>query len=325
MAPIVYVAVADRGAFSVVQGMLEPQLLQWLQTDPYWINIVAAIDALRHQPASKRSRGSVGSTERPHTIFEEGGYTGYEAPSQSKLGIVDYSKRLGAKRVLAFVRAFRRVNTEWLDDLGHKLRRALKDTPDHPYTDCFFEQTTPTQTIFSYGLIQVYRASDYDSRAHIDGDASILLGGLTVLGQRSVQHRSEIPYTDRGVDTAASSGGSDHDGESTSKPPAWQSIHQEPGSIYIGNFSAAKHFVAHAVATETPLDGTDVHITVTLRTDIFGTTRKHAGLEPTTDDVYAPELRSLINMVVARFVSERPPHMPSLTDAIIESYLDRLI
>ena len=95
-----------------MHGMLEPHLLQWLQTDPYWINTAAAIDALRHQPASKRSRGIVGSTERPHTIFEEGGYTGYEAPSQSKLGIVDYSKRLGAKRVLAFARAFRRVNTE---------------------------------------------------------------------------------------------------------------------------------------------------------------------------------------------------------------------
>jgi len=131
------------------------------------------------------------------------------------------------------------------------------------------------------------------------------------LGHRDVQHRSEKPYN-RVVDTAASS------------PPAWQSISQDPGSIYIGNFSAAKHFVSHAVATETPIDGTDVHITVTLRTNIFGTTRKHAGLEPTTDDVYAPELRRLINMVVAHFVSERPPHMPTLTDAV-ESYCDTRI
>ena len=174
--------------------------------------------------------------------------------------------------------------------------------------------------MFTYALVQVYRASDYDSRAHIDGDASIfLLSGLTILGHRAVQHRSEIPYTDRVVDTAASSGGSGHDGDSTSKPLAWQSIYQETGAIYIGNFSAAKHFVSHAVATETPLDGTDVHITVTLRTSIFGTTRKHAGLEPTTDDVHAPELRSRIDMVVARFVSERPPQMPTLTDAV-ESY-----
>ena len=44
-----------------------------------------------------------------------------------------------------------------------------------------------------------------------------------------------------------------------------------------------------------------------------------------TEYVYKPKQRSLINMAVARFVSERHPHMPSLTDAFIESYLDRLI
>ena len=69
LAPIVYVAAAHRGAFSVVQGKLEPQLLQWLQADPYW---TTHINASNDQHASKRSRGSVGSVERHH-IFEEGG------------------------------------------------------------------------------------------------------------------------------------------------------------------------------------------------------------------------------------------------------------
>ena len=102
-----------------------------MQADPYWTTL---IDALKDQQASKSSRGSVGSLERHH-IFEEGGYTGYQAPSQSRLGLVDYRKRLGAKRVLGFARAFRRVNTEWLADMGHKLRIALKDTMSNPYTD----------------------------------------------------------------------------------------------------------------------------------------------------------------------------------------------
>ncbi len=39
LAPIVSEAVGDLGRFSVVQGQLEPQLLQWLQTDPYWTDI----------------------------------------------------------------------------------------------------------------------------------------------------------------------------------------------------------------------------------------------------------------------------------------------
>ena len=49
MAPIVYVAVADRGAYSFVQGMLEPQLPQWLQTDACWISIAAAIEEITLQ------------------------------------------------------------------------------------------------------------------------------------------------------------------------------------------------------------------------------------------------------------------------------------
>ena len=252
-----------------------------------------------------------------YPIFEEGGYTGYQGPSQCKLGLADYCKCLGDKRVLGFARAFRRVNTEWLDDTGQKLRIALKDTITNPYTEYFFEQTL-AQTAFSYGLIEVYKASDHCSRAHIDSDASLLLGGLTVYGQRSVQHISEIPYTSRRFDTAASAGESDDDGRSASRSPPWQGIPQEPGSFYIGNFSVANHYVDHAGVAEPPVDGPDVHVTVTLRTDISATGRMHGEPEQTYQHVYAPSLRSLITMVVARFVSERPPHMPSLTDARLE-------
>ena len=49
------------------------------------------------------------------------------------------------------------------------------------------------QTPFSYALIEVYqqRLDSYDDNTHFDGDASLLLGGLTVWGTRSVQHQSK--------------------------------------------------------------------------------------------------------------------------------------
>ena len=71
-----------------------------------------------------------------------------------------------------------------------------------------------------------------------------------------------------------------------------------------------------------PGDGAGVHFTVTLRTDDFDTGRNGAAHEPTTDYVYDPLLRGLVNMAVARFVAERPPLMPTLTDAV-ESYFGR--
>ena len=95
----------------------------------------------------------------------------------------------------------------------------------------------------------------------------------------------------------------------------WQCIPQEPGSLYIGNFRAPQHLVAHTLAVEPLVDGPGLHITVTPRTDIFATDRVRAGPEPTTDHLYNP-LGGLVNMAVPRFVSVRPPRMPSLTGVI---------
>ena len=102
-----------------------------------------------------------------------------------------------------------------------------------------------------------------------------------------MEHLSKNAYTatsataetdsDERGDTAASSGSSDDD--------AWRSIPQETGSCYIGNFSAAKHRVAHAGE---PLDCQGLHITVTPRTDIFDMWRNGAAHEPTTEYVYDP-------------------------------------
>ncbi len=40
------------------------------------------------------------------------------------------------------------------------------------------------------------------------------------------------------------------------------------------------------------------------------------GAEPTGEYDQDPLLRGIVNVAVARFVYERPPRMPSLTDAI---------
>ena len=76
-APIVSVAVAGQGVFSVTQGKLEPQILQWLQTDGRLI-----IDACLDLPAPERMRSSAASVERD-CIIEEGGFAGCESPSGS--------------------------------------------------------------------------------------------------------------------------------------------------------------------------------------------------------------------------------------------------
>ena len=96
-----------------MQGKLEPQILQWLQTDGRLI-----IDACLDLPAPERMRSSAASVER-HSIIEEGGFAGCESPSGSVCGLVDWSNPLGARREVAFARALRRVGIQWLQDLEH--------------------------------------------------------------------------------------------------------------------------------------------------------------------------------------------------------------
>ena len=77
-----------------------------------------------------------------------------------------------------------------------------------PYMDCFFEQCI-THASFSYGLAQAYTASDHYDNAHFDGDASLLLGGLSVWGERSVEctttsATAEADSDEEWVDTADS-------------------------------------------------------------------------------------------------------------------------
>ena len=108
-----------------------------------------------------------------------------------------------------------------------------------------------------------------------------------------------------GIDTTTSSSGSSGD-------YVWRSIPQKPGSFYIGNFSAVKHKVAHAV--ESP-ECIGLHITVTLHTSIFDMGRNGTAHEP-AEYWYNHELGKIVNIAVARFVSERRPIMPSFENAI---------
>ena len=86
LAPIVSLAVVDRGRFSVMQGNLDPLLLQWLQTDLYWAVIM---NRLGDQSCSKR----------PRRIFEEGGYTTGDGKLLlcSTLCALDYINPLGLR------------------------------------------------------------------------------------------------------------------------------------------------------------------------------------------------------------------------------------
>ena len=133
-----------------------------------------------------------------------------------------------------------------------------------------------------------------------------MLCGLNVCGQRRLEHFNAVDFDDLGADTAASPRSSGDDDE------YWKITPQEPGSFYIANFSAHKTSLVYH--TEENLDSNCLHIAVTLRTDIFDRGRISAAHEPY---VYDWRLKDIVDEAVARFLSERQPRMPNLTDVIL--------
>jgi hypothetical protein len=305
LTPVVSEVAAGLHVSSFLQGELEPQVLLWLQSDPYWKDITDKMNLLRDHPPprKKRRRGIDTWVERPPRMYEEGGYMGCEPPSVSKCGLIDCSRPCGARRVAAFARAFKRKSDTWLRELGKACRNALDERAgDIPFLARFFKDCLSNMA-FEYGLLQIYKASEYSDNAHFNGDASFMLCGLTVWGKRSLDSFTTIDSDDAvGADTAASS---------TRGVGAWQSTPQEPGSFHIANCTACKtNLVYHTVENPT---SECLHITVTLRTDLFERGRIGKLHEPY---VYEQRLKDRVNEAVARFLIEQQPRMPNLTEVV---------
>ena len=106
------------------------------------------------------------------------------------------------------------------------------------------------------------------------------------------------------VDTASSSDGFEDHGDL-----ACRRIYQEPWSLYIGNFWAARSCVQRTAA-ELLEEASGMHNTVTLETDVY------TGHGPTANDKFDRMNREIVNDAVARFILQARPRMPSLADAI---------
>jgi hypothetical protein len=119
-----------------------------------------------------------------------------------------------------------------------------------------------------------------------------MLCGLTVRGQRSLDHFSAVDIDDMEADTAAA------DDECGKITP------QEPEPFAIASFSA--HMTSRVYPTEEQVrDSSCLHIAATLRTSIF-------------DIVSISEAgeRYIVDEALARFLSEQQPRLPDLTDVI---------
>ena len=126
-------------------------------------------------------------------------------------------------RFAAFVRAIRKKWRPWLQQLGNKMREAVRrdgmpDTIAQMNGQPILEEDF-ADNAFAYASIQLMQPGVRDDGWHTDGGCSLLHASVTLFGTRTVEVAMQ------------------------GKPAVY--LDQEPGSFYVGNLSALEHNVRH--------------------------------------------------------------------------------
>ena len=231
-----------------------------------------------------------------------------------------------SERLAAFVRAIRKKWRPWLQQLGGKMREAVR--ADGMPATIYQKNGVPilqeefADNAFAYVSIQLMQPGAREDGWHTDGGCSLLHASVTLFGTRSVEVRVK------------------------GKPQV--TLDQEPGSFYVGNLSALEHNVRHheecnhtfdgAVATAKG-DGKDLasaaaakggaedrapaeaakgnqglQIAAMIRCDVFRECRART-INSTPGLV---EFFRVVNRTVAEHLADVPVALPDLTEVLAE-------
>ena len=145
---------------------------------------------------------------------------------------------------------------------------------------------------FVYASIQVLKCGSREDGWHTDGGSSLLHAALTLFGTRRVD-------VECGEDGCIS-------------------LHQEPGSFYMGNLCALNHNVVHDEhPTGTYGDGASserVQIAVMLRSDVF----RNARARKMNATPGPAELFRIVNRETAKHLAEEALQLPDLAAVLAE-------
>ena len=209
-------------------------------------------------------------------------------------------KLFPSERFNAFVRAIRKKWRPWLQQLGLKMREAVR--ADRMPAEISQKNGRPileqdfADNAFAYASIQLMEAGERDDGWHTDGGSSLLHASVTLFGTRSVELQ-EV------------------DGPQVT-------LDQEPGSFYVGNLCALRHNVHHrkeckhtfGEVAATAKGGRELQIAAMIRSDVFRECRGR-----TINSIPGPkEFFSLVNYTVAHHLATVPVALPDLTEVLAE-------
>ena len=219
------------------------------------------------------------------------------------------------------MRAIRRKWRPWLQQLGFKMREAVRadgmpESISQKNGQPILEEDF-ADNAFAYVSIQLMQPGARDDGWHTDGGCSLLHAAVTLFGTRSVEVKVDGTHQ--------------------------VTLHQTPGSFYVGNLAALEHCVCHhedckhtfppaaVTASGDAEDSTPMtrprqqqrdtakgdrrlQIAVMIRSDVFRDCRARK-----INAVPGPaEFFGVVNFAVARHLAEVPVALPDLTEVLAE-------
>ena len=294
------------GVGTIALDYLDPDLLRYLQRCPSW-NSLAQERLQTKATVSKCVQAKEAElrlkTEIPGFVDEA------NPPKCRSLNADTKLKLVPSKRVAAFVRALRKKWRPWLQQLGGKMREAVR--ADGMPQEIYEKNGQPilqedfADNAFAYASIQLMQPGARNDGWHTDGGCSLLHASVTIFGTRSVEVKVE-------------------------GQPEF-TLEQEPGSFYVGNLAALEHNVRHheeckqtfdgaaAASAATPEGATAegdqrLQIAVMIRCDVFRDFRARK-INSTPGPA---ELFRVVNYAAAQHLADVPVALPDLTEVLAE-------
>ena len=295
------------GVGTIAEADLDPDLLRYLQTCPSWNSL--AEKHWTRAPISKCVRAGEAALGLKS---EFAGIVDEENPPICRALNSDQNLQLiPSERFAAFVRAIRKKWRPWLQQLGCKMREAVRadGMPETIYKkngQPIMEEDF-ADNAFAYASSQMMEPGVRNDGWHTDGGTSLLHASLTLAGTRSVEVKVD------------------------GKPVT---LDQKPGSFYVGNMAALEHNVRHHEECKYTFEGAAVtatasaatakpalakgderlQIAVMLRCDVFRECRARK-----INAIPGPrEFFRVVNYTVAQHLAEVPVALPDLTEVLAE-------
>ena len=293
MSVCVNVAQGKTGLGSIVRESVDEDVLAYLQGCPTWAALVA--ECMESNFAANQC---VSEKEAKLGLKREFvGYVDASNPPKCPSLNGDPVEVIHSNRLSFFVCAFKRNAKQWLHQLTLRIRAAIKreGLPDEYLMSNgvpFLEEELADNALM-YAPTQVLLCSAREDGWHTDGGSSLLHAALTLFGARRV----DVQCGEHGC----------------------ISLHQKPGSFYMGNLCALNHNVVHeehptGTYGDEQYGDRRVQIAVMLRNDV---SRNARGRKMNATPGPA-ELFRIVNGETAKHLAEQPLHLPDLAAVLAE-------